>query len=79
MIIYTEKDKKIHHPLFAGITYLAVDDFSIGNEDDISITESSNCSPSSLCFSTKKKHNFPFKKKQTNSIYDFLLRHNNLL
>jgi hypothetical protein len=62
MIIYIEKKRKEihhhhHHPLFAGVTYLAVDDLSIGNEEDISITESSNCSPSSLCFSAKTKEN----------------------
>lgn len=47
--------KKNSYPLFAGVIYLAVEDFSIGNEDDISIIEASYCSPSSLCFSTKKK------------------------
>ncbi len=32
--------KKKYYPLFAGVTYLAVDDLSIDNEE-VSITESS--------------------------------------
>ncbi len=50
--------KKIYidYPLLAGVTYLAVDDLSIDN-DEVSIIESSYCSPSSLCFSTRKKRN----------------------
>jgi hypothetical protein len=56
--------KKNTYPLFAGVIYLAVDDFSIGNEEDISIIESSYCSPSSLCFSTKKKKKLLKKTKK---------------
>lgn len=41
-----KKTNKMFYPLFVGVTYLAV--------DDVSIIESSYCSPSSLCFSTKK-------------------------
>jgi len=51
--MYIKKERK-SYPLFAGVTYLAVDDLSIDNED-VSMIESSYCSPSSLCFSTKKQ------------------------
>jgi len=54
IIIYIER-KKNHHPLFAGIIYLVFEDFSIGNEEDVSIIDSSYCSPSSLCFSSTNK------------------------
>jgi len=51
-----DKDNNVHktksYPLLAGVTYLAVDDLSIDNEE-VSLIESSYCSPSSLCFSTK--------------------------
>ncbi len=50
--VHKKKKKKKYYPLFAGVTYLAVDDLSIDNEE-VSIIESSYCSPSSLCFSTK--------------------------
>ncbi len=45
--------QKKYYPLFAGVIYLVVEDLSIDNEE-VSINESSYCSPSSLCFSTKK-------------------------
>ena len=46
--------QKKYYPLFAGVIYLVVEDLSIDNEE-VSINESSYCSPSSLCFSTKKE------------------------
>jgi hypothetical protein len=49
IIMYIKKIY-IDYPLLAGVTYLAVDDLSIDN-DEVSIIESSYCSPSSLCFS----------------------------
>lgn len=54
--INIQRRKQNNHPLFAGVMYLVVEDFSIGSED-VSITDSSYCSPSSLCFSSKKKKN----------------------
>ncbi len=53
IIMYIKKIY-IYHPLLAGVTYLAVEDLSIDNEE-VSMIESSYCSPSSLCFSTRKK------------------------
>ncbi len=72
------KQKRKSYPLLAGVTYLAVDDLSIDNED-VSMIDSSYCSPSSLCFSTKNK------KKELNFLtnnsinYDFHLHHNKSL
>jgi hypothetical protein len=74
IIMYIKKEK--YYPLFAGVTYLAVDDLSIDNEE-VSMIESSYCSPSSLCFSTKKIRKLFFCYKSNEIIYD--LHHNMLL
>lgn len=47
-----EKGKQ-HHPLFVGVIYLVEEDLSVDIE--VSIIESSYCSPSSLCFSTRNR------------------------
>ena len=72
---------KINQPLFAGVTYRAVEDFSVDNDEDVSISESSNGSPSSLCFSTRRmtKKNNKFLHFKFQSTYNSLLLHNNSL